>query len=53
MSARARLFLVALVALLAILAVDWLRGWFAIDRCLDRGGRWDYALDRCEDMRDF
>ena len=25
--------------------------WLAEDRCLDRGGRWDEAADRCESAR--
>ena len=45
-----RLKILILVIALA-LVVWWLpaaRRWFAIDRCLDRGGRWDYTGERCE-----
>ncbi|MDJ0642134.1 MAG: hypothetical protein QNJ15_04900 [Erythrobacter sp.] len=36
-------------ALLAVgaLAGAWIDDWFDIDRCLDRGGMWDYELETC------
>ncbi len=26
----------------------WFRGWLDVDRCLDRGGRWNYEAGWCE-----
>jgi hypothetical protein len=40
-----------ILAVVVALALWWwpsARRWLAIDRCLDLGGRWDYAEERCE-----
>jgi hypothetical protein len=48
MSRRARVaVLVAVVALAILVGVLFMR-WLAIDRCLDAGGRWNYATRACE-----
>lgn len=26
----------------------WAKGCLDVDRCLDKGGRWNYELDECE-----
>jgi hypothetical protein len=39
---------VALIAVLTLALVSWLIGCARIDKCLDAGGQWDYANDRCE-----
>jgi hypothetical protein len=44
---------VAVIAVLIALALLVWAGpkavrWFAIDGCLDSGGRWDYARNQCE-----
>jgi len=39
------------VGIVVAVALWWLpaaRRWIVIDRCLDDGGRWDYAAKRCE-----
>jgi hypothetical protein len=46
---KSRILIVALVALLVGISAGWAgRGFIASDRCLDRGGAWDAALDACE-----
>ena len=32
----------------SVAAFHWAKPWFAIDACLDLGGRWDYVQDRCD-----
>jgi hypothetical protein len=47
---RTRQFtLIALViVLVAAMVLSYARRQLQIDRCLDSGGRWDYANDVCE-----
>lgn len=50
---RRRVRLVAIMLFLAatlgaVAALPWLRRQLRIDTCLDNGGRWDYAAERCE-----
>lgn len=40
--------LVLLAILAAFLAGYFFRGWMEVDRCLDRGGRWNDAMAACE-----
>jgi hypothetical protein len=39
-----------LLALLSspLLCADWARQFLASDNCLDQGGAWDYANERCD-----
>ena len=37
---------IALVAVLVV--IEWAINFLQIDRCLDRGSRWDYDAQRCE-----
>ncbi|HEY9113258.1 MAG TPA: hypothetical protein VIN10_01075 [Bacteroidales bacterium] len=32
-----------------ILGINWVKQFFQIDSCLDRGGRWNYELNECEE----
>jgi len=32
----------------SVAAFRWAEHWFAIDACLDFGGRWDYVQERCD-----
>jgi hypothetical protein len=42
-------FLVALLGLTVLaFASQYAHKFLAIDACLDGGGRWDYALDKCD-----
>ena len=43
-----RLTLAALAAVALIICGYWLKGFLAIDRCLDNGGRWNYDRGECE-----
>ena len=48
---RIPLWLKVLAGVAIAVALWWLptaTRWIAIDRCLDLGGRWDYAAERCE-----
>ena len=50
---RARRYAVAALILLgsaggSVAAFRWAQHWFAIDACLDFGGRWDCVHDRCD-----
>lgn len=49
MSKKTKRFLLLLIGiiLLSVLAF-WFKGWVAIDRCLDSGGRWNYDKRACE-----
>ena len=45
---KVRKILPAVVAVVGVgAAAIWLNREFAIDRCLDLGGRWDYAAAAC------
>ena len=45
---KVRKILLAVVAVVGVgAAAIWLNREFAIDRCLDLGGRWDYAAAAC------
>jgi len=48
MSKRTRFVLCALSLLLAVICGYWLKGFLEIDRCLDRGGRWNEGTGTCE-----
>jgi hypothetical protein len=48
MSRKARVTVLVAVAALAIFVGVWFMRWLAIDRCLDAGGRWNYATRACE-----
>ena len=38
-----------IVILVLLAAVGfWLKGYLAVDRCLDSGGRWNYEAKACE-----
>lgn len=38
----------AIVLLALIVFAYWLKGYMAIDKCLDSGGRWNYDKGVCE-----
>lgn len=42
----------AVLGLCVIVEGPWLVRQFRIDGCLDRGGRWDYERDACEESPD-
>ena len=45
-----KVIIVAVILVVALLVwVSW--DFFRIDRCLDRGGRWNYAKSECEGER--
>jgi hypothetical protein len=48
MSKRTRFVLCALRLLLVVICGYWLKGFWEIDGCLDRGGRWNYGTGTCE-----
>jgi Zn-finger nucleic acid-binding protein len=52
MSRRTRLLLGALTFAVALLAAVSARQWVAIDACLDCGGCWNDAADRCEQIQE-
>lgn len=43
-----RALLALVVVALLVAAFVYLREWLRIDDCLDGGGSWDYANERCE-----
>lgn len=45
---RRRLILLVLALLLVLWGGSRLKPWLAVDRCLDQGGRYDHAGQRCE-----
>jgi hypothetical protein len=50
MTARTKKWiLIAAIAAVGLLALAiWANHQLAIDACLDRGGRWNYEVDECE-----
>ena len=44
---KKRLIFVGIVLIL-ILGVQWIIQYLKIDACLDKGGRWNYELEKCE-----
>jgi hypothetical protein len=36
-----------------ILGIKWTKQFFQIDSCLDKGGRWNYELNECDEYYDF
>jgi hypothetical protein len=44
---KAPLLTVLTIALIGV-AIVYLGDWGPIDRCLDHGGRWNYAVGKCE-----
>jgi hypothetical protein len=47
-SKRTIVLLVTTVVLITLLGL-YVRRQLAIDRCLDHGGRWDYAANKCDE----
>ena len=47
MFALAGAALIVIVIIAVFLFAEWLGIQLSIDRCLDRGGRWDYSLTGC------
>lgn len=45
---RQRLILLVLALLLVLWSGPRLESWLAVDRCLDQGGHYDHAEQRCE-----
>lgn len=43
-----RFFCLALFLAVAFVCSLYASRFFAIDSCLDRGGRWDYEIEECE-----
>jgi hypothetical protein len=43
-----RLLVIVSVIIVLVLVAIWVRGISAIDRCLDRGGSWDYGKEHCD-----
>jgi hypothetical protein len=48
---RKILWIIVLIALLAgvIVLIIKVNRFLEIDRCLDHGGKWNYAIDRCDE----
>lgn len=36
------------IVLISIFAVKWIFHFFQVDSCLDKGGKWNYELNKCE-----
>ena len=49
---KLKILLLLIIVALAIAAGCWLKREFAIDSCLDLGGRWDYKAAICEYSKD-
>jgi len=41
------------IVIILIFGINWTKRFFQIDSCLDRGGRWNYELNECEEYYDF
>jgi hypothetical protein len=48
MRTRTAVVLLIAVAIVSLTFGYWLRGFMAIDSCLDAGGRWNYERGFCE-----
>lgn len=46
-------FLVIGIVISLIFGINWVKRFFQIDSCLDRGGRWNYELNECEEYYDI
>jgi hypothetical protein len=46
---RLKLLILLIVFIAFTFAIRYAYWQIQIDRCLDRGGRWDYVNDVCED----
>jgi len=40
-----------IIIIIIVLAMDWIRNFLLIDKCLDHGGRWNYETSECEGER--
>jgi hypothetical protein len=47
------LILIVGIILILIYGINWTKRFFQIDSCLDKGGRWNYELNECENYYDF
>jgi hypothetical protein len=41
------------ISLISIYGIKWAKRFFQIDTCLDRGGKWNYELNKCEGCYNF
>jgi len=41
------------IVIILIFGINWAKRFFQIDSCLDRGGRWNYELNECEEYYDL
>jgi hypothetical protein len=44
---------VLVISLISIFGIKWAIRFFQIDKCLDKGGKWNYELNRCEGCYDL
>ena len=46
---KSKKIITTIVLVLTLLVIIfWIVGFLRVDRCLDRGGRWDYEYKSCE-----
>ncbi|SOB59837.1 protein of unknown function [Pseudodesulfovibrio profundus] len=45
------LALAGIIVVAGYFCLPWVQQQLKIDACLDRGGRWDYAAERCSDSK--
>lgn len=49
MSAKTKIVVIGTgVVLLSMIFLAWARSFLEVDKCLDRGGRWNYETKECE-----
>jgi hypothetical protein len=36
------------ISLISVIGIKWIKHSIQIDKCLDKGGKWNYELNRCE-----
>lgn len=45
---KKRIFIIVLLLVLLLVFAYWFKGYMAVDKCLDNGGRWNYEKSICE-----
>jgi sensor domain CHASE-containing protein len=45
---KKKILIITLIIILILAFAYWFKGYMAVDKCLDNGGRWNYKKSVCE-----
>lgn len=45
---KKKITIITLIIILILAFAYWFKGYMAVDKCLDNGGRWNYQKLACE-----